>query len=56
MDSQMGFRNHDNTADAEGAELMEVGPDDRGVSDLGAGNQNLFHSLNVVEEFSVAPI
>jgi hypothetical protein len=38
MNGQMGFRNHDDTADAEGAEMMEVGTDDGGLGDLGTGN------------------
>jgi hypothetical protein len=56
MDSEMRFGNDDDAADAEGAEVMEVGPDDRGLGNFGAGDQDLFHSLDVVEEFGIAPI
>ena len=56
MNGHMGFRDHNDAADTERAELMEVGTDDGGFGNLGTGNQDFFHSLNVVEEFGVAPI
>ena len=35
---------------------MEVGTDDRGFRDLGAGHQDLFHFFYIVEDFGVAPV
>jgi hypothetical protein len=35
---------------------MEVGADDGGLGNLGAGDQDFFHSLYIIEEFGVATV
>src|SRR5207245_2565584 len=56
MDRDMGLGNHDDAADAEGTELVEVGADDGGLRDLGRGDQDLFHSLYIIKKFGVATV
>lgn len=53
---QVGFRNHHDTADTVGTELMEVRADNCGFGNTRTSYQNFFNSLYVIEEFGIAPV